>query len=644
MFRCSSIATIVLLLIVITGIACADETDIPSDWADVDDSGDWLWLKEINPFDWKHASRLTIASTPEFYPGEVDSIIKQLPTRLAFLDSVTSAGFTVLPPENISPGNPNKKHFSLKLTTITGRKYGETTDDNLDRYDGNPLSSTNRFALTIDNFDCGLTLDKDAFEPHYTDLSRFWARWKNENSSVVLGDFHITIGRGLAVWTKPDYRSAFDNAASFRPSSAIVRSAGDSFTNSALRGAAFQFRTMRTSLTLFGAHTELDAISAKDSTGLMLRLSDTGLHRTIGEEGKKNLVTESAYGGVVSHEVFRGSKRSLELFLGGYAAEYDPGFSGETSPRIRFPLIGSHLGAFSSGVHYAGRRISSFGEIGSDLTGRIAWSIAGSASLPVSDIGVDGVIFSTPKGFQSPRSRDPFEGTLVTGCEGAAVHVKGNPRDSMVDYWRAHLEIMHVPWRSYTVPMPSIRSRFSLEGGLKFSDIVRLEMRYRQRQSDDGHGEEAAVEQYTDQRLRARLHFDVPSVGRQTVWVEGITRTSNLLQPGRGFGCGIKQHISANISKRQNTSVSETISLAYFSTANGAVEYYGEAGVPGRIRVVALSGEGIRWSGVAGLELGKITRIYLQAAQTIRIDRMSVPQDMEIWAGLSYYIRKLGYE
>ncbi len=600
-------------------------------WEEGDDLYEAVCDEDTQPLKAEEADRFQLLTLPGFHPADADRVLNRSHSspspNAPFPDEPRAHLLRLLPSE-----------LEICSRSVTGRKYGSQTNADVARYGGDPLNYTERFTARSRECQFGATVDRDAGEPRWDDLTRFYARWERGRWAVTAGDFHATVGAGLAVWTQPSLRSRLDVSHAFRPAREDIRLAGDAVENAALRGLAAQGGAGGFAFAAFGARTMLDAALTED--GQLDHLVTTGLHRTANEIRQSSAARETLGGIVLRGYIVNDSDRQMEAHLCSVASEYAPVFDAAPADRDRFPLLGRRFLNGSAGFGYCDRTAALYSEVGFDRDGRSSWMISGSRSFPGErPVDVDAMLFNFPVGVQNPRMSELPEGYIDTGCRGGAVLLSGRRLADWLLEWKSHLEIEYLPWRGYTLPEPSARSRYSLEFRSMLSEGLALDTRYRRRSSVTGHGEEAATEPYDDEKLRLKLNLDDRAVWlpRASGWVEGTCYRAEGEAVDYGVTAGASETLAWRLPPSGGWTLETTFTVVWFSTEGSARLYLGEAALPGRLRSVSLSGQGWRWSAVTMFRQGALLQAGLQVAQTYK---PKAPGDVEVWLSVTYKWRK----
>lgn len=145
------------------------------------------------------------------------------------------------------------------------------------------------------NWNWGFTADKDPGE-HWlvpgTGLPDFFSAYAEYSGRgtvkrIIIGDYHLNIGQGLAMWTGFAINKSALTTQSSRSGQGLRRY-GSSFEANFLRGAAVQLALGEVNLTLYGSHRSESAthLDVEDET-YFRTINESGLHRTQSEMNRR---------------------------------------------------------------------------------------------------------------------------------------------------------------------------------------------------------------------------------------------------------------------------------------------------------------------------------------------------------------------
>lgn len=162
---------------------------------------------------------------------------------------------------------------------------------------GSPLKLYQRIELSNrGGIGAGALIEKDAGEPRLADFASGYAIISSDGplQTVLLGDYIVEAGQGIALWRGYDYGKGADVVKPAKRSGRGILPYRSSDESAFLRGAAAEARIGRYSASVFYSHHSLSA--SVDSSGAVSAMYTSGIFRTGAEESKRGNVTESLFG------------------------------------------------------------------------------------------------------------------------------------------------------------------------------------------------------------------------------------------------------------------------------------------------------------------------------------------------------------
>ena len=523
--------------------------------------------------------------------------------------------------------------------------------ENLEQnYEGNSLALTQRYWIEKSGWKFGFSLDKDAYEEEFTDMSHVWGCWENYVMKVVVGDFHVTHGQGLGMWTKTDNRSSFDRKTAYRKIEKKINPATDTKVNRALRGVAIERIFRFSEITAFASISKFDAV-LDTASGSVLRLYNSGLHRNESEVEKKGKLTEKLLGCTAKY--IRPFSKGIEsiIYSGFYKAAYQPGFQPEYDLKNRFTFSGKDIHSIWAGFKFTAPIVSVYGETAVDGKSDLAYTFGWNkllGSIPI--MSIDNIFYHFPVEYHNLRSISDQSMSSPSGKTGTALLIRGKFSHESKSFIQSHIELERNPWRGYNLPAPDISGKMSLTGNFALVDKSELKLRYRWRSFYEGEGEYNSVKQLKDNRLR--ISYTLP--GNETLSrsikliLEGASRdeskrsisVSEEMLDRRDYGGMVvfifKRNHALNFLKIRNFKILTRITG--FTT--DVPLYIGELILPMELKSVELNGKGIRFSSTFSAYQSKWRSVSLAYHLTRYLEKSadSMLKDSRIYFSISYYL------
>jgi len=170
-------------------------------------------------------------------------------------------------------------------------------------YQGNSYKIYNRLKTNYaDRIGMAVLTEKDAGEKSYPDFISFniWVNKIGPVNKLILGDYLIEHGQGLAVWSPYGFSKGRDAVSTANKKSRDISPYTSSDENRYFRGGAAQIEFADFNVTCFYSNNNIDA--GYDTVyNKLTSLTEDGYHRTDGEILKKDRVKNITVGGKLSY-------------------------------------------------------------------------------------------------------------------------------------------------------------------------------------------------------------------------------------------------------------------------------------------------------------------------------------------------------
>lgn len=237
------------------------------------------------------------------------------------------------------------------------------------RYLGNPDRYYVRYSYRSANIRWGLNAEKDPGEEFFSGYQKqgfdfysgyFMMEGLSWADALVVGDFTMQAGQGLALWSGLSFGQG-NQAIAVRKNAAGLRPSTSMNEYEFLRGAAITKRLGNITSTVFYSRAPRDAnIGERDPQGNVMyinSLQKTGLHNTVSLAENKHAVTEQLTGGNITARLGRTK-------LGVTASYYH--LSAPLAPNnqlyAKYRFAGDHRTVASVDYEYNRRNVIVFGE------------------------------------------------------------------------------------------------------------------------------------------------------------------------------------------------------------------------------------------------------------------------------------------
>ena len=218
--------------------------------------------------------------------------------------------------------------------------------DSLGGYLGSPVQLYQRIRMQSDHLSAHLTLEKDAGEPLPSAANFDYRSWHialRETgwiSSLIIGDFSVRYGQGLTVASSGGFGKSGLLTGTPGRADPIVRPWTSASEGGAFRGVGFTFGRKFQVSAFVSSRLHTAGMNA-DSTFRMP--SQTGLHRTLSEQARKNQLRQTAVGGHVRYRsaIFEAGITAMNVQFGHLV-------SVRSSPSSPFDFHGTGMNSFGA--------------------------------------------------------------------------------------------------------------------------------------------------------------------------------------------------------------------------------------------------------------------------------------------------------
>lgn len=502
-------------------------------------------------------------------------------------------------PSHSAIKSPLPYHLSLKAN----RRWGEENDKLAKSYSGSPWAFTQRLRVEQSGLVMGLTVDKDWFEPRYDDLVHFWVQNHSHQLHWIAGDYQVSAGLALCLGVIPIYYSLFPSEPIYQDLTIRLYPSGSTLVNRNLRGIAAHYTpsARKGELLICLARTPYDVLVNSD--GSLNRFSDSGLHRSPGEDRKRGSATGSLVGGgIMSPSLSFLSGSYLTLGLSGYFEQLSSPLQPPPDPRIPFPLRGSHWDVKSLFGQWEMGTTRLMGEIAQDRMGKASYGVSLEHWLRDRSLQTQLLYVNIPPQFQNPHLSPPQADNpnnlngLFSALNYYPDHL-GKLRSVVFQFGRVEKDS-----RTYTIPQPHKEARYLLESRWARRGEEPLKLRFSQQWDAEKVPREERFLLVRSERFRVTKRLRLGEMGDVHTSTETVfqRRESRYLKPSAAFFMTFFSALLPIKSSDQMEThafwVRWSMSLKV-ATGNPLLSFYPwEYDIPQRLRTVRLNGNQWRWS------------------------------------------------
>ncbi len=391
------------------------------------------------------------------------------------------------------PARPAPKSIRLNLRSRLSDRVDRPVGFEEGDYLYSPQKIYHRIQYQIaEKISGGFLLEKDSGERRWDDLRLYYvAVDAHPNFSFLVGNYLLQIGQGLTLWGPYGFSKSADAIFPIKKRGREFRGYSTVDENAALHGGVAHVTLKHFAATIFASRAKLDATltSENEVSGLFA----TGFHRNENELSKKDALTESLAGAALRLQL------PLQLTVGGsfYFSKFDKTINDPDLVRQRFAFRGRKNAV--AGFHWDWRIPSAnlFGEAAGSKNGGRA--LLAGALLDFKKIQLAFLFRDYGKDFQNLHGFAFADANGSTQNERgyySGLHFKIGERTAVSAYY----DIFTHPWRTFFEPLPFDGNEFLAQIEQRFSNRLRLTLRYRENQKQE-------TETFEDELMRERREF-----------------------------------------------------------------------------------------------------------------------------------------
>ncbi len=473
------------------------------------------------------------------------------------------------------------------------------------KFTGSPIKLYNRFLLrNEDKFQLGLLIEKDAGETSINEFTSFHLLLKDLwiLKSLVVGDYHLQFGQGLALWSPYGLSKGIDAIIPAKKEGSEIVPYTSTNENNFFRGTAIESGWKQLKFSAFFSKNYFDAsIDSINNTIISTPLD--GYHRTISEISRRKTSTESVAGFKLGYSFPQNFTCGL-LF---YHSSFDKSFQ----PSSLYDRTGSNFNYYSFYYETIFASLNIFGEFSFD-----GKSVASINSLQFSNGKGFGFIVSVrnyPRNYTNLHGLGFGEGNNIQNEFGIYSGIKWRTSIGLINFY---FDQFKIPFRSYLNPLPSEGNEFLANLTSKFFNSFETRLTYKYENKETSADLENVNQMVRRQRQNYRFEIN-KSLGKK-INIKGRFEYNNFNLEKVGVkekGILIFQEIKA--SPIPSFNFIGRISFFKTDSFNSAIYEY-ESGIPGVLSNYALYGEGMRWYLVLKYTLVRQVELSFKYSETYK--------------------------
>jgi len=408
-------------------------------------------------------------------------------------------------------------------------------------------------------------------------------------SSATVGDFSAQFGQGLVLWAPQGFYRGYEAVSQTDRGGAGVRGYRSTIENGALRGAHAKLKARGFSFEALFSRSKLDATLNDDGT--VRGLSETGYHREDWELRGKDILTETMFA------FHAGVEQSRKLSLEGtfYTAEYKPPFSSiEETCSFSFTGKRASVGGLSGNLSLG--QLDVFGEGALMDGGRKAFILGWAANMR--GIGIASVFRSYDANFYNMRASS-FSGGNPWNERGVYVGFQGR---SGRYKWSGYVDGTQRPRPTSRTSCPS--SGYETAGSIEENVGTGIVFKVHGKLSKN----ETSVSDPEDPYARISSTSTRETINTDFSWTPGERVSMKLRFSNVRAGKGEKGSlVFAGFRYAPEGLLSLRGRVIYFDASSYESRVYeSEDDLPGRVTLIPLWDEGVRWYLVLGVRSKKL--------------------------------------
>jgi len=381
------------------------------------------------------------------------------------------------------------------------------------KYAGDPNKYYLRYRFKYKNqVSFGFTSEKDAGEDFFKGSNPYGFDFysahffinnkKHFLHKLAVGDYHLSFGQGLTMWSTYAFGRPSDGVNIKRTANGITPNTSVN-ENLFFRGAAATLKFKRHFITGFASYSKRDGSFSLDDDGNISHFSsfsDDGMHRTANEIAKKNIISQTVIGGRYEWRGF-----NLRIGATGFAAQWDIPMQRDNKPYNLYAFSGKSLSNAGIDFLWVYRKFELFGEGAYSSEGGFA--------------GVCGIRAHLTSRFDASLSVRHYEKNYVNffsnalGVNSNNVNETGvfagfntiiSPQFTLSGF----ADTYRFPYMKYQIYAPTQGNDYSLQLTYNPNRVVTMYLRYRNSYREYGESTDTIKQTYSRLKNNIRWHGD----------------------------------------------------------------------------------------------------------------------------------------
>ncbi|RLD39148.1 MAG: hypothetical protein DRI74_01620 [Bacteroidetes bacterium] len=320
---------------------------------------------------------------------------------------------------------------------------------------------------------------------------------------IAIGDYHLLFGQGLTLWTGLSFGKSAD-AVQLKRFESFIKPNTSSNENGFLRGAAIHIGKRQWSTVFFYSKNKQDATLQIDENGneYISTLLYTGLHRTVLEMSKKDIVDIQIFGGR-----FKYTLNAFAIGITAYNTKLSKDLISDNTLENIFDFRGNNLTNY--GLDYAFKiwKAHFYGEVGLSSTGGKA--IISGISLPFnSRVKLSLLYRNYEKNYHSLYASSLAENSNANNEKGFFVgtQILLSKKLSL----QAYADFFSFPWIKYEQDSPSQGVEYRAKLYYDYNKNIRMYLKFKYKQKEVNTQSPTVSEvNYLHKETRSNLQYQI---------------------------------------------------------------------------------------------------------------------------------------
>ncbi len=488
-------------------------------------------------------------------------------------------------------------------------------------YENSSEKIYNRLRFDINNIiQGGLLLEKDSGESRWDDLRLYYLSMEiSKNFFMLIGNYQLEIGQGLVLWGPYGFSKSAASVYPTKKRERGIKGYSGVDENASFWGGAGTLTAGPFQFIAFFSRNKLDAtpVSENEVSGLV----QTGFHRTENEKSKKDLISESVFGGRVRYI----NPEGLSIGVTGYFSAFNKLLYDTDFTRNRFKFRGKENSVLGIDWAWSKDNFILFGEVARSQNGGLA--LISGAQIDYGSMQLAFLYRDYQKEFQNLHGFGFGDSNGTTQNETGyytGLKYKLTTTSNLSVYY----DIFKHPWSTYFNPQPTEGQEFLAQIEQKLNKQWQLTFRFRSK-----HGQETQkfadeltrikpetiakhktqwrlqLEYRVSPRVRLRSRFEYVKYRQKRYAFTGdITKDD-----------GIMMYQEIRLQPKSQLQILGRLSFFETDSYDAAIFQY-EHDLPGMVTNQALLGRGNRWYLMVKYKPVKFLQLSVKYSETFHND------------------------